>query len=87
MLGTVTERFEPDEVNWASEIVWVKNTLCCAKSNFVMVSFSPYFVNTSVLSASSSWSLKALPPLFFIPIFAAVSNSLALPYFLGCDDM
>lgn len=85
MLGTVAEGFDPDEVNRASETVWVKNTPCCAKSSFVLVPFSLYFVNISEVPQLPGLSLKLFLP-FFILIFAAVSNTLSLLYFLGCDD-
>lgn len=65
MLGIVADGFDPDEVNWASETDWVENTLCCAKSNFVMVLFSPYFINIAEVPRLPGLSLKAFPPLFY----------------------
>lgn len=65
MLGLVAEGFDPDEVNRASETVWVKNTLCCAKLSFVMVLFSLCFVNISEVPQLPGPSLKAFPPLFY----------------------
>lgn len=88
MLGIIAEGFDPKELNTGiRNSVSVKNMLCCTKLNFVMVSFLRISLTFPNLPHLSGLSLKVFSSLF-IPIFWQIfSNTLALPYFLGLDDL
>lgn len=87
-IGDISRRFWPrwtEQRHWCSfsekHAVFDKTELCYC---FI----SPYFINISELP-SSSWAVFKIffSPFFILIVLQLFSNTLALPCFLGFDDM